>query len=238
MRVGVMGVLEETAAAWGLTLSPKQLGQFGVYADELVRWNEHVNLTSITTLDVIIVRHFLDSLRLALSWGDSPGNLVDLGSGAGFPGVPLKILQPALRLTLVESVGKKAAFLEHLVETLDLDDVEVIIGRAEEVGQARGHREQYDLAAARAVAELRVLAEYLLPLCRIGGRALAPKGAQVDEEVQRSLRAVALLGGRVAAVEPVTLPGLEARTLVVLEKITPTPPEYPRVVGLPARRPL
>jgi 16S rRNA (guanine527-N7)-methyltransferase len=233
-----MRVLEETAAAWGLDISPGQLEQLAVYAEELARWNEWVNLTAITAPDEIAVRHFLDSLRLALSWGESPRSLIDLGTGAGFPGVPLKILRPELRLTLVESIRKKAAFLEHIAEALDLEDVEVIVGRAEDVGRAHSHREMYDVAAARAVAELSVLAEYLLPLCRVGGRALAPKGAGIAEEVARARGAIDILGGRISAVETVELPGLEPRTLVVLEKIGPTPPTYPRAVGVPARKPL
>lgn len=233
-----MDELIRTTAAWGLSLTPAQISQFAAYAAELRAWNERINLTAITDEREIVTRHFLDSLRLALSWGDSPESLVDIGSGAGFPGLPLKILRPQLRLTLVESVGKKAAFLKHLSSLLGLDEVVVLTARAEQVGRDPQHREQYDVATARAVAELRVLAEYCLPLCRVGGRALAPKGAQIDDEVQRAQRAVELLGGRIAAVEPVELPGVEPRTLVVLEKIAPTPPAYPRAVSVPARRPL
>ncbi|HWQ15852.1 MAG TPA: 16S rRNA (guanine(527)-N(7))-methyltransferase RsmG [Roseiflexaceae bacterium] len=230
--------MAQTAAAWGLALSPQQLDQFARYAAELRAWNKRTNLTAITDERGIVTRHFLDSLRLALSWGDAPHSLVDVGAGAGFPGLPLKILRPGLRLTLVESVGKKAAFLEHIVAALGLREVEVLAARAEELGRDPRHREGYDVAAARAVAELRVLAEYLLPLCRVGGRMLAPKGAEVDDEVRRAERALAALGGRLLAVEPVALPETEPRTLVVVEKVAPTPAAYPRAVGVPARRPL
>lgn len=233
-----MDLLAHTASAWRLPLTPQQLDQFGTYAAELRRWNERVNLTAITSEREIVTRHFLDSLRLALSWGDAPASLVDIGAGAGFPGLPLKILRPALRLTLVESVAKKAAFLEHMAATLGLADVLVLTARAETLGQDVRHREQYDVATARAVAELRILAEYLLPLCRVGGRALAPKGGEIDEELRLAAPAIARLGGRVAAVEPVALPAVEPRTLVVIDKIAPTPPAYPRAVGVPARRPL
>jgi 16S rRNA (guanine527-N7)-methyltransferase len=164
--------------------------------------------------------------------------LIDIGAGAGFPGLPLKILRPELRLTLVESIAKKAAFLRHIAETLGLADVEVVVARAEVVGRDPAHRERYAVAAARAVAELRVLAEYCLPLCRVGGRFLAPKGSSAGDEVQAALPAIERLGGRLAAVEPVDLPGLEPRTLVVVEKIGPTPPQYPRAPGVPAKRPL
>lgn len=233
-----MDLLAHTASAWGMPLAHQQLDQLRTYAAELRRWNERVNLTAITGEREIAARHFLDSLRLALSWGDAPSRLVDVGAGAGFPGLPLKILRPALRLTLVESVAKKAAFLEHVAATLGLADVLVLTARAETLGQDARHREQYDVATARAVAELRVLAEYLLPLCRVGGRVLAPKGGQIDDELRLAAPAMARLGGRVAAVEPVALPDVEPRTLVVIDKIAPTPPAYPRAVGVPARRPL
>lgn len=230
--------LAATAAEWGLALDQQQLDQFASYADELRRWNERVNLTAITDEAGIVVRHFLDSLRCALSWGASPRSLVDVGAGAGFPGLPLKILCPELRITLVESVEKKAAFLRHIVAVLGLSEVAVVATRAEALGRDPAQREQYDLAVARAVAELRVLAEYCLPLCRVGGRFLAPKGAQIERETQAAAQAIRLLGGRLIAVEPVELPGVELRTLVVVEKVRPTPPQYPRAVGVPAKRPL
>jgi 16S rRNA (guanine527-N7)-methyltransferase len=230
--------LAATAADWGLALCSQQLGQFATYADELRRWNERVNLTAITDESGIVVRHFLDSLRCARSWGTPPRSLVDVGAGAGFPGLPLKILRPELRLTLVESVEKKAAFLRHIVAVLGLSEVAVVAARAEAIGRDPAQREQYDLVVARAVAELRVLAEYCLPLCRVGGRFLAPKGGQVADEAQAAAEAIRRLGGRLIAVEPVELPGVEPRTLVVVEKVRLTPPQYPRAAGVPAKRPL
>jgi 16S rRNA (guanine527-N7)-methyltransferase len=233
-----MDLLATTAAAWGLPLSPAQLDQFATYAQELRSWNERVNLTSITDAEGIVTRHFLDSLRCALSWGDAPASVIDIGAGAGFPGLPLKIVRPELRLTLVESVGKKAVFLQHIVDLLGLTDVEIIVARAEAIGQDRAHRERYDVATARAVAELRALAEYCLPLCRVGGRFLAPKGAQIEAEVQAAQPALAALGGRLLAIETVELPNLAPRTLVVIAKVAPTPPQYPRATGVPAKQPL
>jgi 16S rRNA (guanine527-N7)-methyltransferase len=233
-----MDLLAETTAAWGLGVTQRQIDQLAAYVAELRAWNERVNLTAITGEREIVTRHFLDSLRLALSWGDPPASLIDIGAGAGFPGVPLKILRPQMRLTLVESVGKKAAFLKHLSLTLGLEEVQVITARAEAIGRDPQHREQYDLSVARAVADLRVLAEYCLPLCRIGGRLLAPKGARIDDEVQQAQHAITLLGGRIIAVEPVALPEVEPRTLVVIEKVEPTLAVYPRAPGVPARRPL
>lgn len=231
-------ILAEHAELWGLQLSPHQLDQFASYAQDLRRWNERVNLTAIVDDREVMVRHFLDSLRLALSWGDDPRSLVDVGAGAGFPGLPLKILRPDLQLTLVESVGKKAAFLEHIVAELGLEDVTVIVARGEELGRHPQHREQYDVATARAVAELRVLAEYLLPLCRIGGRMLAPKGGRIDDELDAARPAIGKLGGRVAPIESVLLPDVDPRTLVVIDKVRRTSDEYPRPVGIAARRPL
>lgn len=233
-----MDVLAETAAAWNIPLDAVQLAQFATYLRELQAWNARVNLTAITDAEGIVTRHFLDSLRCALSWGRPPNSLIDVGTGAGFPGLPLKLLRPALKLTLVESVEKKATFLRHLVELLDLRDVTVLTARAETIGRDAQHRERYDLAVARAVAELRVLAEYCLPLCCVGGRFLAPKGAHSDAEVEQASTALAQLGGRVVAIELVALPYIEPRTLVVVDKFAPTPAIYPRAVGVPTKRPL
>jgi 16S rRNA (guanine527-N7)-methyltransferase len=233
-----MNLLATTAAAWGLELTQQQLDQFAIYAAELRRWNTYINLTAISDEREIAIRHFLDSLRCALSWGITLASLVDVGAGAGFPGLPLKILRPELRLTLIESVEKKAAFLRHIAAELGLSDVQVVVGRAEIAAHDPAHREQYDVATARAVAELRVLAEYCLPLCRVGGRFLAPKGAHIAQEVAEASTAIERLGGRVVGVELVELPGLEQRTLVVIEKSLPTPAQYPRAVGVPAKRPL
>lgn len=230
--------LAATAAAWGLPLSAMQLEQFAQYAAELQHWNERVNLTAIASDEGIVTRHFLDSLRCALSWGRTPTSLVDIGTGAGFPGLPLKILQPALTLTLAESIAKKAAFLEHMVQCLGLNDVAVVAARAEVLGHSPAHRERYDVAVARAVADTRVLAEYCLPLCRVGGRFLAPKGATIEDELAAAAPAIALLGGKLHAAEPVTIPGVEPRTLLVIDKIAPTPAQYPRAPGVPAKRPL
>jgi 16S rRNA (guanine527-N7)-methyltransferase len=231
-------MLAETAAAWGFALSQAQLDQFALYAAELRRWNERVNLTAITDPEQIVTRHFLDALACARVWGDAPATLVDIGSGAGFPGLVLKLLRPALRVTLVESVGKKAAFLEHMAALLGLEGVQVLAARAEELGRDARHRERYDVTTARAVAELRVLAEYCLPLCRVGGRFLAPKSAQVAAELNMAGTALERLGGALIEVAPVQLPGVEPRTIVVVGKVAPTPDTYPRGVGVPGRRPI
>jgi 16S rRNA (guanine527-N7)-methyltransferase len=231
-------LLAATAADWGLPLRSAQLEQFARYAALLIEWNAHINLTAISAPDQIYRRHFLDSLSLALFWGDAPQRLIDIGSGAGFPGVPLKILRPELELTLVDSVGKKTAFLRHLVQTLGLQHVHVYTARIEDLGRDPAERERYDVVTARAVAELRVLVEYALPLARVGGRMLAPKGAGAAAEIADAANAIALLGGAPARRETVHLPGQDSAVVIVIPKIAATDARYPRAVGLPRRRPL
>lgn len=228
------------AKALGLPLSPSQVQAFQRYADELLAWNKRLNLTAITTPEGIQIKHFLDSLTclLAIPPTSGPRRVIDVGTGAGFPGVPLKIYDPNIHLTLLESVRKKAAFLEHLVQTLDLQDVEIIVGRAETLGQDPRHRETYDVVVARAVAELPVLAEYCLPFCRVGGLFLAQKKAGIDEEIKSAEGAIDTLGGILHKVIPVNLPDTDPRQIIVVKKVRPTPPRYPRRVGVPAKRPL
>jgi 16S rRNA (guanine527-N7)-methyltransferase len=227
-------------AVFGITLSPTQIDQFARYQSLLLGWNQRINLTAIREPDEIQRRHFLDALSCAKVTGDLNGrSLIDVGTGAGFPGLPLKILFPALRLTLVESVTKKARFLEAVVAALELSDVTIIAERVEVLGQDTAHRGQYDWAAARAVAELRVLLEYLLPLCRLGGHVLAQKGESAAEEAANAKRALAALGGSLQPLVPIQLPRREAvHYLVVVEKTAVTPAQYPRRTGIPAKRPL
>lgn len=232
-----MHLLAETLAAWNLPLSSEQLDQFACYAGELAAWNERLNLTAVADEAQIVRRHFVDSLSCALVWGQ-PLSLVDIGSGAGFPGLPLKILRPGLQLTLVESIGKKAAFLKHMAELLGLSDVTVLAVRAEDLAHHQAYRERYDCVTARAVAALPTLAEYCLPLCRLGGRWLAQKGGEVGEELQGAQAAIATLGGGTALVEQITIDGLPSRTIVIVPKAAPTPPAYPRRAGVPERKPL
>lgn len=234
-----MQLLIEHAQRFGWEITPQQAAAFHVYSRELAAWNERVNLTAISQIEAVQIKHFLDSLTclLALPPGDSL-RVIDVGSGAGFPGLPLKIVRPDLRLTLLESTGKKTAFLEQIVQRLELQDVEVIQGRAEDLGQQAGHREAYDVAFARAVAELRVLLEYSLPFCRIGGRVIAQKRAGIEQEQASAAQAIAVLGGALCESISVTLPDLEPRQLILIDKVRPTPPAYPRRAGLPAKRPL
>ena len=227
-------------AVFGITLAPDQIRQFEQYQALLLDWNQRLNLTAIREPRQIQQRHFLDALTCSLVTGELNGrSLIDVGTGAGFPGLPLKILFPDLRLTLVESVVKKTRFLEAVVAALGMRDVTILPERAELLGRDAVHRAQYDWAVARAVAELRVLVEYLLPLCRVGGAVLAQKGASAAEEVTTAERAIVLLGGAVRQIFPVTLPQREeTHYLVVVEKTAVTPDIYPRRIGVPTKKPL
>ena len=224
----------------GLRLTSRQLAALQKYEEELLDWNTRFNLTAIRDAETIRVKHFLDSLTCLLAMRDArPARLIDIGTGAGFPGIPLKIVLPDMHLTLVESVAKKADFCQHMVKTLCLEGVEVITSRAEEVGLMFAHRQQYDWAVARAVAALPVLVEYLLPLAKVGGHVLAQKGESAHAEAQSAEHAIHLLGGSLHQLIPVTLPGVaDERFLVVIDKIAATPPTYPRRTGVPAKNPL
>lgn len=231
---------ESAKAQFGITLSPQQVRLFETYADDLREWNERVNLTAITLPEEVRVKHFLDSLSVMPAMRNQPNaRVVDVGSGAGFPGLPLKIAMPAIQLTLVESVGKKAEYCRRLADRLGLQGVDVVNGRAEDVGQDATHREKYDFAVARAVAELPILAEYLLPLVKVGGCAIAQKGESGPAEAQSARHAMALLGGALHKVSPVELPGVaETRYLILMSKQACTPEKYPRKPGIPAKKPL
>jgi len=237
--------LADGARALGLRLTDKQLASFQVYYEELVAWNEKFNLTAITEYDQVQVRHFLDSLsclladevRRALARPDA--RAIDVGSGAGFPGIPLKLVCPGLHLTLLEATGKKVTFLEHMVERLGLQRVTSIHARAEELAHDPAHRESYDLALARAVADLPALVEYALPFCKPGGWFVAQKGESGSAEAWSAGKALEILGGELRRVVHVELSGLpEDRSLVVVAKVSPTPAAYPRRPGVPNKRPL
>jgi len=223
-----------------VNLSGRHVMSLITYERELLEWNQKFNLTAIRDTEAIRTKHFLDSFSCVLAWGaNPPHHLIDVGTGAGFPGLPLKILYPQLKLTLVESVGKKAMFCQHIVRVLGLDGVDVIHARAEDIGQKPEHREKYDWALARAVADMKVLAEYLLPLTKIGGTMLAQKGESGPAEAQSAEKAMKMLGGKLQQIVPVNLPGVaDDRYLVLVDKSAATPPKYPRKAGMASKQPL
>lgn len=230
--------LAEQAAVYGFPLSETQLAQFALYQKLLIAWNERINLTAVRQPHDIQERHFLDAITCAMVTGDLNGcALIDVGTGAGFPGLPLKILFPQLQLVLADSVVKKTTFLQAVASELGLAGVQIVAERGEVLGQAAEHRERYDWVTARGVAELRVLVELLLPLARVGGHALAQKGVGVKEEVAAAAKAVQMLGGESAQIYPVQLSDRE-HYLVKIAKRQLTPEAYPRRVGVPAKRPL
>lgn len=228
------------ARSFGIDLTSGQLDQFRAYESLLIEWNRRISLTAIREPRDIRIRHFLDSLTCTIVTGNLNGlAFIDVGTGAGFPGLPLKILYPESQLTLLESVGKKTKFLEIVIKELSLKNVTIITGRAEDTGHNPGHREQYDWAVARAVAELRVLAEYLLPLVRPGGYILAQKGESAANEIAAAQSAIIRCGGGKVSLTAVHLPETaQSHYLVVIDKIQPTGPALPRRTGIPSKRPL
>ena len=230
----------DARSLFGLQITTGQIQAFEIFTDELAKWNERINLTAITDVKSVRVKHYLDSLSCLSAMRLTPSlRVIDIGSGAGFPGIPLKIISPGIHLTIVDSVGKKTDFCRHMVERLGLRDVDVIQARAEEIGQNAEFRESFDWAVARAVAELPVLAEYLLPLVKVGGFALAQKGESGPAEAQSATESIRILGGMLRKVMPVELPGVvETRYLIIMAKVACTPGSYPRRPGLPSKKPL
>lgn len=243
-----MQALQAGCRTLGIPLTPLQVARFEVYYRQLVEANAKFNLTAITGYEEVQIKHFLDSLvalpLIAGEVGDvlplaTPRHLVDVGTGAGFPGIPLKIVAPQLKLTLMDGTGKKISFLQQLVARLDLRGVEVVQGRAEELGRNPSHRGQYDLVTARAVAPLNTLAEYLLPMARRNGLVVVYKGAGAPQEFVEARKAIELLGGETVRLAPVQVPLLgEQRFVLLIKKTAPTPDRYPRGQGLPRKKPL
>jgi len=225
----------------GTKFSNRQLEQFGFFEKLLIEWNQKINLTSISSPQEIHIKHFLDSLTCLffIKNVERSLSLVDVGTGAGFPGIPLKIYLPDMHLTLVESVKKKADFCLQAINTLHLENVRVCNTRAEELGQNPVERQSYDWAVARAVSDLPVLVEYLLPLVKIGGKALVMKGKNVDAEIQKSGKAIHSLGGKLGnCMNFDLLEGFGNRTLILINKVASTPAQYPRRSGIPVKKPL
>ena len=239
-----MKQLIEGAGKLGIRLNARQVKQFELYYRELIDWNRKMNLTAITDYSSVQVKHFLDSLTVTMALPqeemERPDfDIIDIGTGAGFPGVPLKILLPRPRLVLIEPTAKKTAFLRHIIEKLELENIEISNSRAEEAAHLPLYREQFALVLSRAVALLPGLVELTLPFCRIWGRFVAQKKGDLDEEVNGAKKAIATLGGKLNQIKRIELDEFEdVRYLVIVDKICATPNKYPRRPGLPRRRPI
>jgi 16S rRNA (guanine527-N7)-methyltransferase len=226
-----------------ITLTPGQLRQFQLYYEELLAWNKRVNLTAITGYEEVQTRHFLDSLTAIavlreVPWAEAGFSLIDVGTGAGLPGIPLKIFLKQARALLVDSVAKKTAFVQHAVTALGLEGTEVATGRAEALAHHPLHRQAFDLAVCRGVSRLATDAEVTLPFLRNGGLAVIYKKGDIQQELAQAARAIETLGGRTRDVRGIDLEGLEGHCLVVLEKVAPTPSRFPRRAGVPQKRPI
>ena len=223
-------------------LTDKQKQQFKLYFKMLIEVNEHVNLTRITEEDEVYLKHFYDSITPLFTFGavfKDGATLCDVGAGAGFPSIPLKILKPGLKVTIVDSLQKRLNFLKDLISELGLTDVELVHGRAEDVGQNKLYRERFDIVTARAVARMSVLSEYRLPLVKKGGYFVALKGPKAEDELDDGKKALEVLGGKLIKDEELTLPASEEeRTLVLVQKVKSTPKKYPRQAGTPRRKPI
>ena len=237
-----MELLVKGARELDLDLSDEQIELFQVFYQELVSWNQRMNLTAIVDFREAQVKHFLDSLTTSLVLPErvrAGGRLADIGSGGGFPGVPLKLAFPGMHLSVLDSVGKKTTFLKHLVTVLELTDVEVYTGRAEDLAMDPHLRESFDAVVSRGVASMRILMESTLPYTKLGGIVVTLKKGQIDREVASSLHAIEVLGGQLRETSGVDVEGLrDGRVLVVVEKVKPTPAKFPRRPGLPAKHPL
>jgi len=238
-----MKLLESGVKKLGLSLSQGQLEQFDIYYQELLDWNRRMNLTSITDYEEVQVKHFLDSLTVTLALNQPIDNknlrIIDVGTGAGMPGLPLKLMFPDARLVLLDATTKKATFLHHIKDKLGLENVETVVGRAEEVAHLAEYRESFDIVLSRAVAPLATLAELTLPFCAVGGSFIAQKKGVIEPEVSQADRAISLLGGNLREVKKIELEELaDDRYLIIIDKVSPTPEKYPRRPGMPAKRPL
>ena len=223
----------------GLELTGKQSDQFLWYQQELLDWNTRVNLTSITNPEEVLIKHFLDSLSLLVAYDIPDARFLDIGAGAGFPGLPLKIVRPRWNVVLVEATGKKVTFLQHVIEMLQLNGVIAVHERAEELAHQAEYRGSFDVVTARAVASLPTLLEYAAPFCRIGGQIIFPKKGDLAGEMIRGKRAAQLLGASFKADIPVTLPGLDDnRRLLVWKQMSKCPEQYPRNGSIMAKKPL
>lgn len=232
--------LKKQLKALDINLSDKQIDKFIRYRDLILEWNKKMNLTAITEEKEMVNKHFIDCLALAKYTNlRSDASVIDIGTGAGFPGIPMKILYPDLKITLLDSLNKRITFLKTVVKDLELSDVELIHGRAEDFGQNVQYRERFDYTFSRAVASLNILSEYSLPFLKIGGKFIPMKSKKSDEEIENSKKALEILGGKLISEKDFVIPNTDLyRNVLIIEKIKKTPKKYPRRPGKPNKSPL
>ena len=231
-------LMKENLKELNVDLTDLQLEQFYNYMSILIEWNKFMNLTGITDPEEVITKHFIDSLTV-LDKIDKNATIIDVGTGAGFPGIPVKIAFPETKVVLLDSLNKRIKFLNEVIEKLELKDIETIHGRAEECGRNKSYREKYDIAIARAVAPLNVLLEYLMPFVKVNGKCLCMKGSSSEEEIKNSKNAVKVLGGEIIKTEEFYIPNTDIkRRIVQVNKIKETSNKYPRKAGTPSKEPL
>lgn len=229
--------LEIAAKQIEIELTKEQIEKYYNYMNLLLEWNEKINLTAIIEPREIILKHFVDSLTIAKYIKDDE-KLIDVGTGAGFPGIPLSIVKENTDIVLLDSLNKRINFLEEVKENLKLENITTIHGRAEEFGKNKNEREKYDIATSRAVASLNILLEYLLPLVKVGGKAICMKGSNI-EEIENAKNALEILGGKIEKIEEITLPNSDIkRNIIIVKKVKNTPSKYPRKPGTPSKEPI
>ena len=230
--------LKEGMKDFSVTLTEEQCMQFMQYYEMLVEKNKVMNLTAITEFDEVIEKHFIDSVSLAKEYDlTKKCKILDMGTGAGFPGIPLKIAFPELDITLADSLNKRILFLQEVIDALQVKNIRAIHSRAEELAADKNHRESYDLCVSRAVANLSTLSEYCIPFVKVGGKFISYKSGECDEEVSAAKRAIAVLGGKLSDVKKFSI-GESGRAFVIIDKVKPTPKQYPRKAGTPSKNPL
>ena len=233
-----MQELEKKAKKMQIELSNQQLEQFYLYMNLLLEWNEKINLTAITDPKEIILKHFIDSITIA-PYLKNAQSILDIGTGAGFPGIPLAILENSKDFVLMDSLNKRIIFLQEVIQNIALTGVQAIHGRAEELGKEKEHREHYDLVTSRAVAKLNILLEYMLPFVKVGGRCICMKSQEIEEELEEAKQAIELLGGKLERVDEIILPESDVkRKIIVIQKVRQTPIKYPRKPGTPSKEPI